>query len=58
MHKPFPLCRQWYLQAAPADAAVFVMFRSGHYPEPTLDGLQGPPDNLALIPPVSGATLK
>jgi hypothetical protein len=46
-HKPFPLCRQWYLQVAPADAAVFAMFRSGHLPEPNLDGLHGPPDSPA-----------
>jgi hypothetical protein len=31
----FPLCRQWYLQAAPADATIFVMFWSGHLPKPT-----------------------
>jgi hypothetical protein len=29
----------------PADAAVFNMFWSGHLPEPTSDGLQGPPDS-------------
>jgi hypothetical protein len=46
-HKPFPPCQQWYLQVAPADAAVFAMFRSGHLPEPDLDGLQGPPDSPA-----------
>jgi hypothetical protein len=34
-HKPFPLCRQWYLQATPADAAIFVTFWSGHLPKPT-----------------------
>jgi hypothetical protein len=46
-HKPFPICWQWYLQAASADAAVFAMHRSGHVPDPTLDGLPGPPDSPA-----------
>jgi hypothetical protein len=32
--------------AAPANAAAFAMFRSGHLPEPTLDGLQGPPASV------------
>jgi hypothetical protein len=50
-HKPFPLCRPWYLQATPADAAVFAMFRSGHLPEPDLDSLHGPPDSPAPATP-------
>jgi hypothetical protein len=31
-HKPFSLCRQWHLQAAPSDAAALAIFRSVHLP--------------------------
>jgi hypothetical protein len=55
-HRPFPLGRQWYLQAAPADAAVFAMFRCGHLPEPNLDGLHGPPDSPAPATPHTDST--
>jgi hypothetical protein len=47
----FPICRQWYLQAAPADAAVLSMFRSCHLSEPPLDGLPGPLDTPAPANP-------
>jgi hypothetical protein len=33
-NKPLHLCRQWYLQAAPVDAAGFAMFCSDHLPDP------------------------
>jgi hypothetical protein len=56
MHKTFPLCWQWYLQAFPAGAAVFAMLRSGHLPEPTLDGLQGPLDSPAPAIPYTDFT--
>jgi hypothetical protein len=46
-HRPFPLCHQGYLQAAPANAAVLAMLRSGHLPESPLDDLPGHPDRLA-----------
>jgi hypothetical protein len=55
-HKPFPLCQQWYLHVAPADAAVFAMFRSGHLPVPDLDGLHGPPDTPAPATPHTDST--
>jgi hypothetical protein len=55
-HKPFPLCRQWYLQPAPADAAAFAMFRSGHLPAPSLDGLYGLPDSPAPATPHTDST--
>jgi hypothetical protein len=31
-HKPFPICRHWYLESPPADAVVLAMLRSGHLP--------------------------
>jgi hypothetical protein len=55
-HKPFPFCRQWYLQAAPTDAALFAMFQSGHLPEPNLDGLHDPPDSPASATPHTDST--
>jgi hypothetical protein len=43
-HKRFPLRWQWYVLAAPVDAAAFTILRSGHLPDPPFDGLPGHPD--------------
>jgi hypothetical protein len=40
----FPLRWQWYILAAPVDAAAFTILRSGHLPDPPFDGLPGHPD--------------
>jgi hypothetical protein len=50
-NKPLSLCRQWYLQSAPADAAVLDMLCSGHLPEPPLNGLPGHLDSPAPTNP-------
>jgi hypothetical protein len=55
-NKLFTLCRQFYLQAAPADAAVLATFHSAHLPDPSLHGLPSHPDSQATATPCTDFT--
>jgi hypothetical protein len=52
----FPLCRQRFLHAAPTDAVVLAMLRSGHPPDPPLESLPGHPYREAPTKPYTDST--